>query len=373
MFLSSFSWSFVLVTLPFYVQRLSTLDASATLRWTGWILGISSLITVVTAPAWGRYGGRGHAKALFTMVQFAQGAAFFGTAAARTLTELFLSRVVLGFAGAGSTFAIITVGRTADAASVRREIGRIQSGMTLGQVFGPLVGALAAARVGFRASFVVGGLILFACGALVHWGVEDPGSGGAATHGARGVRLSEIVAVSCIVLGGSMQLFFLTAILPQVVPALGVGPDHTLMIGGVLVFASGVAAAIGAVLAGRLGEVFPERRLMKVLLVLSAVFVALLGTVSSPWLYGLLRFLEVLAIAPVFPIVVARIALRASGTVIGFVNAARIGASAIGPVLATSMLAWSSATVLYVLLSLLTLACVPLLDVRPSRRSHAGA
>jgi MFS transporter, DHA1 family, multidrug resistance protein len=370
MFLSSFAWSFVLVTLPFYVQRLSTVDAAATLRWTGWILGVSSLITVVTAPAWGRYGGRGNPKALFTMVQFAQGAAFFGSAVARTLTELFLWRVALGFAGAGSTFAFITVGRTADAASVRREIANIQSGMTLGQVFGPLVGAMAAARFGFRASFVVGGLILFACGAVAHWGVADPEPGSAASVAGHRVRLAEIVAVSLIVLGGSMQLFFLTAILPQVVPALGVPHDHTLMISGVLVFVSGVAAAIGAVLASRLGDLFPERRVMKILLILSAVFVALLGTVSSPWLYGTLRFLEVLAIAPVFPIVVARIALRASGTVIGFVNAARIGASAVGPVLATSMLAGTSAGALYVLVALLTLACVPLIDIRPPRSTQ---
>ena len=43
MFLGSFAWSFVYVSLPFHIQRVSTWDAVSTLRWTGWILGISPL------------------------------------------------------------------------------------------------------------------------------------------------------------------------------------------------------------------------------------------------------------------------------------------------------------------------------------------
>ena len=42
MFFGSFAWSFVFVSLPFHIQRVSTLEPAATLRWTGWIVGISS-------------------------------------------------------------------------------------------------------------------------------------------------------------------------------------------------------------------------------------------------------------------------------------------------------------------------------------------
>ncbi len=50
MFFGSFAWSFVHVSLPFYIQDVSPFDHAATLRWTGWILGISPLVTVITAP-----------------------------------------------------------------------------------------------------------------------------------------------------------------------------------------------------------------------------------------------------------------------------------------------------------------------------------
>ena len=59
MFLGSFAWSFAFISLPFYIQAISPYDPATTLRWAGWILGISSLVTVLTSPAWGRVGERG--------------------------------------------------------------------------------------------------------------------------------------------------------------------------------------------------------------------------------------------------------------------------------------------------------------------------
>src|SRR5258705_6337806 len=69
MFFGSFAWSFVFVSLPFHIQRVSTLEPPATLRWTGWIVGITSLVTVMTAPIWGRYAARGNPKACYVPVE----------------------------------------------------------------------------------------------------------------------------------------------------------------------------------------------------------------------------------------------------------------------------------------------------------------
>jgi len=156
MFLGSFAWSFVYVSLPFYIQRLSTFDPAATLQWTGWVLGIPALVTVATAPLWGRFAERGDPRRLYVLVEFLQGMAFFGMALARSVPELFAARFLLGFMGAASTFAFMLIGRLDDPAAVRRQVAAIQSAMTIGQVIGPLAGAIAAARLGFRTSFVLG-------------------------------------------------------------------------------------------------------------------------------------------------------------------------------------------------------------------------
>jgi MFS family permease len=170
--------------------------------------------------------------------------------------------------------------------------------------------------------------------------------------------------VSLIVLGGSTQLFFLTAILPQVMTDLGVAAERTLEVGGIIIFASGAAAAAGSLAAPRLAELLPERRLLAGLLVGSSAAAGALALAPGVWSYGALRFVQVLCIAPVFPIVVARIAQSAGGEAIGVINAARIGASFVGPVLATSLLAAGSPLLLYAVLALIGLACLPLSGLR---------
>jgi len=371
MFFGTFAWAFVFISLPFHIQRISPWDPVTTLRWTGWILGISPLLTVATAPFWGRYAERANVKALYVLTQYLQGLAFFGMAFARTLPELFVSRVVLGVIGAASTFAFVSAGRSGGAREVRRQVATVQSAMTVGQVIGPLAGALAAARLGFRGSFVLGGLILVGCGVLVQWGVPAAAAARSSESEAGPPRWKETFAVALVVLGGSTQVFFLTSILPQVVHELGVTGDRTLEVGGILIFVSGVAAALGSVAAARVGEWVPERRLLPTLLVASSALVGALALASSVWLYGGLRFLQVLCVAPVFPIVVARIAHSAGGTAIGIVNSARIGAAFLGPVIATTVLAWSSAWILYVVLALIGLACLPLAAPRPATAGGA--
>src|SRR5581483_11786482 len=63
MFLTSFAWALVYVVLPFRIEELSTVGPAATLAWTGWILGITSLGAVVSGPLWSRYADRGDPKA----------------------------------------------------------------------------------------------------------------------------------------------------------------------------------------------------------------------------------------------------------------------------------------------------------------------
>ena len=373
MLIGTFAWSFVYVSLPFHIQRMSSLDPAATLRWTGWILGISPLITVLTAPVSGRLGERIDPKRGFIAVQLFQGLGFLGMAAARTLPEMLVARMLLGLMGAVSTFAFIMVGRSGG--DVRRQVSYIQSGMTLGQVLGPAAGAMVAARIGFRLSFVLGAVMLWACSALVSWGVPSGKPRDAAAAQGRPTSRRELLTVSLVVLAGSAQIFFLTAILPQILPPLGVATESTLEIGGFLIFATGVAASLGAMAAPRLAELLGDRRAVLWFLLGSSLFLATLALPGNVWVFGLLRFLQVLCIAPVFPLAVAAIAQRASGGAIGFVNSSRIGAAFIGPVLATTLLSWLPPAAVYLTLAALGLSVVPLvarLDRRPRFRDDPG-
>ncbi|MBM4442797.1 MAG: MFS transporter [Candidatus Rokubacteria bacterium] len=360
MFSGTVAWSFVSVSLPFHVRAISDVDPVATLRWTGWILGVTALTTVLTAPFWGMIGDRYDPRRLYVVIEVLQGIGFLAMAIARTLLELFGARLVLGFWGAASTFSFIIAGREADPAETRRQVSRMQASMMVGQVLGPLFGAMAAAQMGFRLSFVLAGLVLFATAAFVQLGVPPlpPARAADARRAARAPV--SVVGVTAIVLGGSIQIMFLPAVLPELLEGLGVEPARTLEAGGIVLFVSGIAAAVGSLAAPRLAEALPERQLIPLLLGGSSVFLVAFSLAGSVWSFGALRFLQVLCVAPVFPIVVARIAHRVGGKAIGFINSARIGAAFIGPVVATTLLAWGPAPVLYVCLALMTLACAPL-------------
>jgi MFS transporter, DHA1 family, multidrug resistance protein len=371
MFLGTFAWSFVQVSLPFYIHAMSPYDEAATLRWTGWILGISSLITVVTAPISGRLTHGRDPKHGFVWVQGFQGLGFWLMALARTLPQMLLARVLLGMMGAVSTFAFIMAGRRRG--DVRREIAAIQSSMTLGQVLGPPVGAVAAARLGFRRSFVMAGVMLWACSLLV--GLAVPGARATGVTSPRRGRTSvrEVALASVLVLAASTQVFFLTAILPQVLPPLGVPADATLETGGLILFASGIATALGSVATPRLADLVGERLAAPWALGAASLFLAGLAAAGNVWSFSALRVLQMLCIAPVFPLSVAAIAARASGQVIGFVNSARIGASFLGPVVATTLLTWTSPAAVYLTLAAFGLGLVPLVLHLARRRRGEGS
>jgi len=372
MFLGSFAWSFVFISLPFFIGEISTADAATTLRLTGWIVGVTSLITMLTTPTWGRLAA-GDPKRVYVWVQLGQGIGFFGMAVARSLLELFASRIVLGFMGAASTLAFLIAAREEDPREVQRQVAAIQTAMTVGQILGPLGGAVAAARLGFRMSFVLGGVILLGSAAFVQWGVTVAGTRSRPAVVERQPRLGELAAAFVLILVSSTQMFFLPTVLPQVLADLGVEPGSLVELSGVVIFATAVAVALGALATPRLAAMLPERPLVTGLVVAAAIGVGLLAWPRNAWTYTLVRFFQVLCVAPIFPLVVGRTAQQAGGGAIGIVNSARIGASFLGPIFATSVLASASPTTLYVLLAGLGLVSVPLAFRRGRERQPVAA
>src|SRR5262249_60904708 len=158
----------------------------------------------------------------------------------------------------------------------------------------------------------------------------------------------EIAIVAALILVASSQETFLAAVLPRVLPGLGVGEDDVVEASGLLIFVAGAAAAVGGLVAPILAEQFAERRLLLGLLVASSIGLVLLGSARSFWPFGLLRGAQCLAIAPFFPLMVAQVARRGDANAIGHINAARVGSGFVGRLQEPEVLATGSAGLLYV-------------------------
>jgi MFS family permease len=113
-----------------------------------------------------------------------------------------------------------------------------------------------------------------------------------------------------------------------------------------------------------LAEQIPERRLLTALLGASSVALVLLGGARSFWAFVVLRGVQSLAIAPFFPLMVAQVARRADASAIGVINAARVGSGFLGPLVATTVLATGSPSLLYATLGGMGIATALLLRRR---------
>ena len=124
-------------------------------------------------------------------------------------------------------------------------------------------------------------------------------------------------------------------------------------------FPCGLAVGAGSLWVDTYGENLVERVNLRSGKVVKRIRVGfrpwdVIFAAGSVWVYGGLRFLQVLSIAPVFPLVVARVAQHAGGAAIGVINSARIGAGFLGPVVATTLLTWTSPAAVYALLAAVT-------------------
>jgi DHA1 family multidrug resistance protein-like MFS transporter len=319
------------------------------------------LVSVVAGPLWARYGERTDPKAACVLVQALQGLGFLATAFARSVVELLVTRLLLGAVGSFSTLAFVIVGRESDPTIMRRRLAAIQSALVLGTLVGPLPGAIAAARLGFRLTYLIGALVLVISASLLQWGMPSPPSLSREAAAERRMPTRDMALAAALVLVASSQETFLAAILPSVLPGLGVGMDDLVEAGGLLIFVAGAAAALGGLAAPVLAEQISERRLLAGLLVGSSAALVLLGTTRTFWAFAVLRGVQSLAIAPFFPLVVARVARRADASAIGIINAARVGSGFLGPLVATTLLATGSPGLLYVTLGAAGIATALLL------------
>lgn len=249
-FLNIFAWALSTVSLPFYVRRLSADDPQSTLRWVGWILGVTPLLAVSTTPLWMRMMRTVNPRTAFVMSNGLQGIPLFGLPLVQTIPYVFAMRAFLGLSGPSNTFAML-----------------------------PVTG----------------------------W----------------------------------------------------------------ILFATGIVLTVGPLAGPALSERFGEVRVVVGCVAASSLLLAGVGLATDLWAFAGLWLLHVLAIAPLFSIVTARVAVWTSGQALGLVNIFRVLATFFAPVAATTLLSWSSAPVVFAVLG--ALGCASLLAVYPSWKRMCAA
>jgi DHA1 family multidrug resistance protein-like MFS transporter len=347
----AFAINFMYVFLPFYIQAISPLDEAATLRWTGLIVGAASATAIFGSTFWASLTDRFSPKALFERGILSHVILVGLMGFVTDLRALLGIRIVQGFLGGISTIGLMIISAISTEEQLARRMGLYQSALTLGQIFAPPLGAMAAAAMGFRGAFLASSLMMLGVFIFCQMGLSPlPPQPRRSTAG--GVPRRQLWLAWGVAFVGTIHIVFLPSILPTILQDFHVSEPQQLVTAGLIVFAYGVSATAGSYGFSRLAARIPVQRLVLACGLGAAAFQILLILGVGPVTFTLIRMVQSALAAGIFPIILVQIASRSHGGTIGFINAARFAGNAAGPVAATFILANSDLLSLYLVLGM---------------------
>ena len=380
-FFASLGFSFVTPLLPLYILELLDGDLARVAMWVGISLGVSPLLTALTAPWWGAIGDRFGQRAMIQRALVAIGVSIALMAAISHPWQLLGLRAVIGALGGISVACLAAVTASSSRQLLGRNLGFLQSAQTLGMVAGPLTGGSLALAAGMRPTFLISAGLFVLGLALVTWLYQD-----VAGPARRPVEQSRSESRQDGALSRS-PLFWVTlailftanfvdgsffVILPLYLPSLGAPVESLAFWAGLGLSGGALAMAFSAAVSGRLSVRLPTRKLTIGLLLGSAVALLAIVLTTSWWQLLVLRSALGLLAGGLPPLAYAAAADQVPpnrrGAVVGIASSAGLLGWAVSPTLVGFLVAIDPRAVFVVDLLLLASCTVALLTLsrRPS-------
>jgi DHA1 family multidrug resistance protein-like MFS transporter len=351
---TSFSFNFIMAFMPFYILKISALGPRETMLWIGLIVGAPSVMSAFTAPLWGRLTSRLRPKLLFEMGILWNGILFLIFGFVQNLYLLFLLRVLVGVMGAVSTVGLILISVLAPKERLHKDISLYQITMTVGQLIAPPIGAYMIILVGYRFAFIVGSSIFFIFFILCHYNVRDIPCQKTIRDSTQNLKKG-IFWGWALGLMATVHITYLPSILPHILENFQLRHERALSYAGIIMTAYTMTAIFGNFL---INNFIPRTKLRQVILYIglsAASLQAMMYFSKNLVSFTLIRMLQTGVIGAVFPMIFSVFAGGVGGGAIGFLNSSRFAGNAVGPLMATSVVAYSNLLSLYLIISGLTL------------------
>ncbi len=349
---SAFSFNFVNVFLPFYIFNISPYPFADTLLWTGAIIGSTGLVTAFTSTFWGSLTHHFSPKLLYLRAFIVHAIIFFFMGFTTDLHLLLLLRILQGLVGGVSTIGMIIVSSSSLKARVSLDLGIFQSSLTLGQLVGPPLGSLAAAIFGFEGAFISASAVLFAAFIFCHLYVTDvPKLPKEERASIRASMDKRVIIGWMLCFTAQIQLMFLPSVLPNVFEKFSIEKTLGLKLAGTVVMLYTITAMIGTYLWSWLSRRYGLHKMIASLFILGILFQSLLALSQGIIDFTLIRMVQTGLVAATIPLIFSIFVSELKGSIIGFLNSARFTGNALGPILATSIVAFSNLETLYLSIS----------------------
>jgi len=352
----AFSFNFLLVFIPFYIHKISPYSPRNTLIWVGLIMGSASFMAAIASTFWGSLASRFSPKTLYMRGLLSHAVLMLLMGFVTNLPLLLAIRIVQGTLGGISTLGLIIVSSSSSRESAAADMGFFQNSITMGQLLGPPVGAFAASMLGYVGSFISASALVFVtllfCSLYV---VEVPHRSDQRNgHGKQPLNKKALFAWG-LCFTTTVQLMFLPGVLPNVFETFGIEQDIALQWSGLVVMSYTATAMIGTFLLCRLAAKIGSVKLIICVGTLGIILQSLLSASPGIPSFIAIRVVQTALIAAVVPLTISLFASDLNGKIIGFLNSGRFAGNAMGPIIGTSVLAFTELSWVYLSISGLSL------------------
>ena len=165
--------AFLIPFLPFYIKELGINDLDKVAQWSGLLMGAPALVMVIVSPFWGALADRVGRKAMIERAMFGGAITIFLMAWATNIYHLLILRLLQGALTGTIAACTALISASSPSKKMSFSLGLLQTGIFLGNFFGPLFGGISADILGFRNSFRITAFLLFLSGCLIFFLVEE--------------------------------------------------------------------------------------------------------------------------------------------------------------------------------------------------------
>lgn len=172
-FISIVGFAFVLPFIPFYIRELGVTDESLVPVWAG-ILGFStSIVMAIFSPLWGWLADRYGRKIMVERAMFGGAILTIAMGMVGNVYQLLVLRLLAGATQGTTSASISLISTVVPKHKLGFSLGLMQVAVFLGMTLGPWIGGVLADSVGYRYTFIVGGILLLLGGLLVLIGAKE--------------------------------------------------------------------------------------------------------------------------------------------------------------------------------------------------------
>lgn len=352
--LSAMAFSNIFPFLPLYIRELGTSTGLSIELLAGLVYSGQAFAMMIFSPIWGTIADRYGRKLMLERALFGGAVLLFLMGYVQSAEQLVLLRVLQGAITGTISASNALIAAIAPRERLGYAMGLLQVGMWAGFGLGPLTGGLLADAFGYRAAFLVTGVMLGLAGLLVYFFVhekftplERPAAKAGRASGsllqgywrmlrAPGMSLTYLMRFFSA-MGGSL----ITPILPIFLLQLMPDPSRVNTIAGITGGLTYGASSISAIFLGRIGDRVGHRRILAGCALLAGLIYLPQGWSGAVWQLVLLQTLAGVATGGLLPSVSALLARHSQpgeeGSVYGLDNSVGSAARSVAPLLGSGL------------------------------------